>query len=358
MLNIIALSYSGYHQSAPVTGTLAERRNDMFGRYVDQALRRRVAGRCYTNAQTLHWLRWLARQMATHGQTVFYLEALQLDWLPEKLQVLIRRVHALVFGIVFGSLGYVLVRNAFGLLGAIATGVGFGMLGARAGFRYLENPWRPGEGFTVAETVRWSWTRLRKFFEPYISGRRRFTRGEASLVMMFAFVLSIVFEGWLVGLIASMAMGGLVVLLIGGLEYGSIDAKASPNDGLRRSGANGLLVGLVASLLVVPVGWAIGGRAVGLGVGPLLGLAACLRGGGGACLRHFALRFWLSRNRSAPWGYVTFLDSTTSLLLLRKVGGGYMFIHRTLMNWFADRYVEPSGADSDSIALATTHSTS
>jgi hypothetical protein len=32
---------------------------------------------------------------------------------------------------------------------------------------------------------------------------------------------------------------------------------------------------------------------------------------------------------------------TFDRILLRKVGGGYMFIHRMLMEWFAARNVEP-----------------
>jgi hypothetical protein len=30
-----------------------------------------------------HWLSWLVRQMRAHNQTIFYLEHLQPDWLPE-----------------------------------------------------------------------------------------------------------------------------------------------------------------------------------------------------------------------------------------------------------------------------------
>jgi len=37
----------------------------------------------------------------------------------------------------------------------------------------------------------------------------------------------------------------------------------------------------------------------------------------------------------APFNYIRFLDYATSRLFLRKVGGGYIFIHRMLLEYFA-----------------------
>ena len=86
------------------------------------------------------------------------------------------------------------------------------------------------------------------------------------------------------------------------------------------------------------------GRTVGLGVGLRLGLAVGLFGalnaGGRACLEHLALRLLLVRNGSAPWDYAKFLDCAAERILLRKVGGGYIFIHRMLLEYFAARYDE------------------
>jgi hypothetical protein len=54
-----------------------------------------------------------------------------------------------------------------------------------------------------------------------------------------------------------------------------------------------------------------------------------------ACLQHFCLRTLLVRNNSAPWKYSAFLDYAAERVFLRKVGGGYMFIHRMLLEHFA-----------------------
>ena len=70
----------------------------------------------------------------------------------------------------------------------------------------------------------------------------------------------------------------------------------------------------------------------------LLGVG--LNAGGAACLKHLVLRRWLIRNGSTPWNYVRFLDHAAQRILLRKVGGGYVFIHRMLLEYFAAIYVD------------------
>ncbi len=54
-------------------------------------------------------------------------------------------------------------------------------------------------------------------------------------------------------------------------------------------------------------------------------------GGGEACLKHLLLRVMLWRNGSTPWNYSKFLDWGVERILLQKVGGGYIFIHRLLL---------------------------
>ena len=62
--------------------------------------------------------------------------------------------------------------------------------------------------------------------------------------------------------------------------------------------------------------------------------------GGSACLRHFLLRLLLYRLGYAPWNYARFLDYATERLFLQKVGGGYIFIHRMLLEHFAQMELE------------------
>jgi hypothetical protein len=46
-------------------------------------LRRRGAKTYDKSQQVIHWLSWLAQQMARCNQSEFYLERMQIDWLPD-----------------------------------------------------------------------------------------------------------------------------------------------------------------------------------------------------------------------------------------------------------------------------------
>jgi hypothetical protein len=70
-------------------------------------------------------------------------------------------------------------------------------------------------------------------------------------------------------------------------------------------------------------------------VGPFVSLFVGLQNGGIACLQHLILRFQLWRNRFAPWRYIPFLDYAAERIFLRKHGGGYIFIHGMLLEYFA-----------------------
>ncbi|HZT98124.1 MAG TPA: hypothetical protein VFA10_00605, partial [Ktedonobacteraceae bacterium] len=81
-----------------------------------------------------------------------------------------------------------------------------------------------------------------------------------------------------------------------------------------------------------------GALRVGLSAGLLFGLLM----GGWACLRHYVLRFLLWRAGAMPWNYSRFLDYAAEHILLRKVGGGYIFVHRLLLEYFASLDTPPT----------------
>ena len=53
-------------------------------------------------------------------------------------------------------------------------------------------------------------------------------------------------------------------------------------------------------------------------------------------IEHNVLRFLLWRNGFAPFRYVRFLNHAAELLFLRRVGGGYIFVHRMVLEHFAE----------------------
>lgn len=66
--------------------------------------------------------------------------------------------------------------------------------------------------------------------------------------------------------------------------------------------------------------------------------------GGLAWCQHWALRFVLWRNGDLPFHLIPWLSEMTERGLLRRVGGGYIFIHRSLLEYFADLYEGPEGS--------------
>src|SRR5207248_6749456 len=80
----------------------------------------------------------------------------------------------------------------------------------------------------------------------------------------------------------------------------------------------------------------------GILVGMAFGLYYWQLRGGMAFIQHFTLRVLLWHTKLIPWNYVSFLDNTASHALLYKVGGGYVFIHRQLLEYFASLYTSES----------------
>jgi hypothetical protein len=140
--------------------------------------------------------------------------------------------------------------------------------------------------------------------------------------------------GWKIGLAFGPLVGlscGLTRLLAG---EAVVEQRTRVNQGTRRSMKMGATFSLIGAL--------IGGLAIGLIMdqdfiegatifGPIFGLI----GGGLFSIKHFVLRFVMWMNHSAPMNYPRFLDYAADKSLLRKVGSGYVFIHRMLMEYFA-----------------------
>jgi hypothetical protein len=78
------------------------------------------------------------------------------------------------------------------------------------------------------------------------------------------------------------------------------------------------------------------GPRYGLICGVIVGLIVGLNRGGSAVIKHYALRLSLWRNGYTPLNFIKFLDHCARLIFLKKVGGGYIFIHRMLLEYFAD----------------------
>ncbi len=85
MLNLVVLAYSNQSLTTlQLRETTEARQQHLFSHYIDRMFQHRGAAAPYSREQTQHWLQWLASQMQQRGQSVFYIERMQPDWLPQK----------------------------------------------------------------------------------------------------------------------------------------------------------------------------------------------------------------------------------------------------------------------------------
>jgi hypothetical protein len=135
-------------------------------------------------------------------------------------------------------------------------------------------------------------------------------------------------------------LGGLIAFLIGGFTGTDVDRTTKPNQGIWQALHNSLILGTAAMVILGTLAGLVGesilaGLALGIGVG--------FASGGIAALKHGLLRLLLRSQNRIPWNYAHFLDYATSCIFLQKMGGGYIFSHRLLLEHFAAMKSQPGG---------------
>jgi hypothetical protein len=264
---------------------------------------------------------------------------------------MLRRVADSMRGSLIGALIGALIGSLLGGPGyALAGGMFFGLISGLLGLL----TGKPGVGpraLIVVERLRWVWSKAWRsamsglavgfVFGMVVGQLITLSTEDAGLAYRLVF-------GLLFGLAFGLAFG-LVSGLIGGLHSDLISATTRPNQGIKRSAfsalAGGVIGGVIGGLVMaVGAGLAEGPDLALVGVkfgGPVVGMVVGLSFGGYVCLSHLALRLVLSHNGSLPLRLVPFLDYCAERIFLRKVGGGYIFVHRLLMEHFASLHEAP-----------------
>jgi len=316
MLNILTLAYQRTQASEVPSGETREgTRHTVFAKYVERMLNRRKKSKYRKPEQVILWLTFLAKRMQQHNQIILSVENLQPTWLSRRERTLSQWCVGLLFGLFDGLLFGLFCRLFFGsffglILGSIG-GLPVGLVvGLATGLDTKIDP---------AEALIWSWKNI----------------GSGLTVGLAVGLIA----GWFSGLTFGLAAGtvaGLVSWLVTGLSGRRLERLSlSPNEGIWRSGRNGLIVGLIVGLVTGLAFWLIAGLTFGLAAGLVIGLLFRLRRGLDAFVKHFLLRFFLMQQGDLPWNLIGFLDEAARRLLLRKVGGSYIFVHRQLLDYFA-----------------------
>jgi hypothetical protein len=355
MLWVAMLAYRDETSPYTASGNLQQRRSQLFKRFVEAMFRRRVGKIQFSPDKTTRWLSSLAWNLTTNNQTIFYLESLDFNWLPTRRQQRLAIpglvILSMLSGGLIGGLGNGLIdglkvgltrssdRLIDGLIVGLSSGgdgliVGLivGLIGGLIGTSIKVQP-------VEKLTFHWADISARKGK----ALRSGLTGGLISglIVGMFSGLsdaLRIGLTGGLiVGLIAGMFMGLIGGLFVGLIQLFTSDAipetRSDMNQGTKRS--------IKISLLFLSIVWLIrelirrlSGESVGVIVWLSVGLICALIFGGLFALRHLVARLFLWNSSSAPLRFTAFLENAKQLLFLRQVGGGYIFVHRLLREYF------------------------
>ncbi|HTU45982.1 MAG TPA: NACHT domain-containing protein [Bryobacteraceae bacterium] len=379
MLWIAMLAYRDAPAVFSAEETFEQRRTQLLAHFVDAMFERRAADARYSRRQTMHWLSSLARAMVRLKQSVFYLESLNADWLPRERNPLFRLaippLTAVAAPIIpfacycFFLVGVYIVGDvlkagphppfwvpmSLGLIVLTVSAVGLGIYL----FFFSRN-------LAPVERVRWRPVKLRSVFISWIV--------VLCTVLLFLFSFIIYAEFYLLGEFDAPATGFWSTLrqnvdlpvdappflfaavaltfLIKGLKIEQ-PTGARPNEGTRSSARNalrfGLLSGIAVALSVIaiptfgtdpvpsryPLGDALSNAIAGALIGLFVGFVVGLLKGGAFALRNLFTRLALWASGAAPLRYVRLLDFATDRLFLQRVGGGYTFIHRMVLEYFA-----------------------
>ncbi len=389
ILSIITLAYRGLDDErlSEFTTPIA-RRDHLFRCYIAEMFQRRPTSELqkYNQTQSLTWLTNLAYGMMRHKQSQFFLERLQSTWLlTDHLRQFNAWVYITFVGLVFGL--------TFGLLFNVNIGLILGLFGALIGKLSSKDK----GSIELYEALYWHFPSRSEFFQK-VRGGLGFglifgpSFGLVSgLLGGLIITLSTGFNGGVEGGVVGGLIGGLLVGIIGGFIGGlescfQVSRRGTPlypNQGIHSSLRRGLSMGIFygfigAILLAIISGLVLGlyllstnifagqevkaavkivffdsatfllfvGGIFGVMIGSIGGsIGGFFQYGGQSYVQHYVLRLMLGQQKILPpislsiknpdQDFVDFLDAMKDRILLRRVGSGWMFIHQTLLEYFA-----------------------
>lgn len=205
----------------------------------------------------------------------------------------------------------------------------FAAMAFAAVFGYIDHGQSYRTEIRTVEALSWSWKRAIRVDIPSLLP-----------ALIAAVAIGVLYEPS-TGLLVLLAiwLGGF---LINGLRHHRLEIKSWPNQGIWLSARNsilaallfGLVFGVVALVIVLwsaelPFSFALlVGSAIGIAAGQLYGAIDVIK--------HLSVRSLLQINGHMTWNYANFLDHCAKLVLLYKVGSGYIFVHRFFQSYFAN----------------------
>jgi hypothetical protein len=320
---------------------------------------------------------WLARNLQSNNKVEFLIEYLQPSSinpvrLPHRYRLIFGSIFGLIGGLTFGLIGglnYGLIKSLhsaliFGPIGTFIFSLIFlstsrltvrlllgGLIGlifgSIIGLIQGLNIWLT-IGFVyglMGVVISWMIGSIVKIetLETFQISKSKTVMQEILRDSIFGLMFGSIFAGILT--ILSRLSDGIIIFAIIGMFIGSIygaivvfkkelKIKSKPNQGIYNSLQSQLWMTIIIMLAFIPfsltpfsfIQWQFG-----LFIALFFGFAV---GGGKACLQHLSLRIVLWQS-GLPWNFSRFLNYCVERRLLLRVGGSYRFLHRELLDHFA-----------------------
>ncbi len=361
-LNVITLVYHDREIDKFTAVNSEQRQRQLWSAYINRAFERRLRSEQFAQHQAVSWLSFLAGQMKQRNQTEFLFDQLRPDWFLSRYQkfivtliigLLISFPFTVVFGLILVPFGWMNIE----LLAESQTSL---------------NSFIITYSYSILFLSLAIWLMLSLFFMVYYGNRI----GHADFKPYRRIGIHNKVHGIIAGLIVwwtisffcklSGAQGemqntgliiGLIFAMFIGLFFGlkqnqgSFERLKFANQSLLESRRNALLVGLFFGTISALIFWLVFGfienklfelnqlliviKPLGLVLGLMTGMMLGLEFGGTSYIYNYLLRYFLYRYGYLPKDLDSFCLCMSEFIILRPVGGAYIFLHGTLRDYFA-----------------------
>jgi hypothetical protein len=349
LLSIAVLAYQGESSTAlPSGGTAEDRRRRLLMAYVEKMFKHRRACDDVTKQRTIRWLAYIARGLAWRWQSAFYPSSISVNWLPSLFQQYLIIGSTCFFAGLFPGLATGIIMSLlFGPAVGVFSGIVSGLAGALIGL-----PTARDEDLSLLDVA--GSTRLGRLWEGIRNTGRSIFWSSIILVLVGGILGLVIAATLALSRNGSINNEGFNGLLIGGALGAFVAFSTAPTIWritdilplLNRHGLHPnantrvpltiavdltLSVGIVSSILLTLVV----DSTVALTIGCLMGLAVGYGTTGVLIARYWGVRLLLAWDGLAPRQYRDFLPDAAGRTFLYKVGEGYVFLHRLVLDYFA-----------------------
>lgn len=354
-LRIMILAYQGLkNKRIKISNTNFSQRKFLIDTYIEHMFERVKHKKSirFTKVSVITNLAWLARKMLNQSQSLLLIEGMQPNRLLRPDLIKTHRSILLIISFLFtglpaGILLGVLIGKHLGvgsgLLGGILGGLHFGRIEALGAVRFQEKFEIP----VLFDKFIWSWSKAKAWLPIMLPKKLRAGLG---IGLMSGWILGIFYgiKGMILSVFVSL-LTAIISLVIVGLQGITVGIRSKPGQGFKNNFKTWFIFSLSIAVTGGITGWFLSEllneeptfHSIGFLLGFFTGAhQAAMVSTFSQIVSHLALRVILFKDIHFPLNLISFLNYSTDLIFLRRVGGGYIFIHRLLMEHFAEMYNE------------------